>query len=1062
MGLVKTSLKNPYLVIVMALAILVLGVSSFIRLPADLLPIFKTPAVQIITFYPGMPAVVMERDIMSRLERWTGQSVGIEHQEGKSMIGVSVVKDFFREDIDPNTAMSQVTSLAMSDLFYLPPGTIPPMVMPFDPTASIPLCLLSISSPTMSEKELYDVAYFELRNRLQSISGVIAPAVYGGVLRRVLAYVDRDELEARGLSPMDVVNALKRSNLMIPTGNAKFGVLDYQINSNAMVTEVAELNDIPIKVEKGATVFLRDVASAQDSYQIQTNIVRVNGKRQVYIPVYRQPGANTIQIVNEVRESSGRILQRLQEMDPRAKDLRMAVVMDQSVSVKNSINQLKYAGIFGAILAAIVVWVFLSHIRLTMIILLSLPLSLLAAFIGLYFSGNAINSMTLGGLALAVGVLVDQSIVVLDNTSRHLRMEGKSPMQAALDGATEVGGPVLISTITFVVVFFPIVYLSGMAKFLFTPLALAAIFTIVASYVIAMTVVPACCAKFLRKPSTQKNTSMRETTNKGFVFSFHDKLLRTVLQKKPLVLFTVFLLFLLSLFLFKRTGTELFPQVDAGQFMLLVRAPSGTRIEESEKLMKKVEKEIQDVMGESDPEGNKPQSDLQMMISNIGVLMDWPAAYTPNTGPMDSFILAQLKEDARNGTFSYVNILRKRLREKFPGVEFAFDTGGMLTAALNFGLPSPINIQVAGSRLETSYEIAEAIVKEVKKVQGAADVRIAQRLDYPAIDIEVDRVKAAHLGISQEDIVKNIVTALNSSINFDPGFWIDHLSGNHYFIGAQYFEDDIRSLQTLENIPITSSDTMKATVLKNIAAFRRTTAPAVVNHLNISRVIDVYANVSGRDVGSIAAEIEKRLERSEKLQTLMAKYKQKGYTYHIRGEVQSMKESFRQFGAGLVIAIILVYLVIVVQFRSFRDPFIILCSVPLGFIGVAFMLYFTNTNMSIQSFMGIIMMVGMVVEYSVLLVDFANKLQERGVVKEDAILQAAAIRLKPILMTSLTTIFALLPMAIGIGSSGGANIPLARSIIGGVVGAVILNVMVVPCLYTIFGGNRNRGNMYAQ
>lgn len=1061
MGLVKTALKNPYLVIVMALAILVLGVSSFIRLPADLLPIFKTPAVQIITFYPGMPAVVMERDIMSRLERWTGQSVGIEHQEGKSMIGVSVVKNFFREDIDPNTAMSQVTSLAMSDLYYLPPGTIPPMVMPFDPTASIPLCLLSISSPTMSEKELYDVAYFELRNRLQSISGVIAPAVYGGVLRRILAYVDRDELEARGLSPMDVVNALKRSNLMIPTGNAKFGVLDYQINSNAMVTEVAELNDIPIKVEKGATVFLRDVASAQDSYQIQTNIVRVNGKRQVYIPVYRQPGANTIQIVNEVRESSGRILQRLQEMDPRAKDLRMAVVMDQSVSVKNSINQLKYAGIFGAILAAIVVWVFLSHIRLTMIILLSLPLSLLAAFIGLYFSGNAINSMTLGGLALAVGVLVDQSIIVLDNTSRHLRMEGKSPMQAALDGATEVGGPVLISTITFVVVFFPIVYLSGMAKFLFTPLALAAIFTIVASYVIAMTVVPACCAKFLRKTSTQKNTSMLETTNKGFVFSFHDKLLRTVLQKKPLVLFTVFLLFLLSLFLFKRTGTELFPQVDAGQFMLLVRAPSGTRIEESEKLMKKVEKEIQDVMGESDPEGNKPQSDLQMMISNIGVLMDWPAAYTPNTGPMDSFILVQLKEGARNGTFSYVNILRKRLREKFPGVEFAFDTGGMLTAALNFGLPSPINIQVAGSRLETSYEIAAAIVKEVKKVQGAADVRIAQRLDYPAIDIEVDRIKAAHLGISQEDIVKNIVTALNSSINFNPGFWIDHLSGNHYFIGAQYFEDDIRSLQTLENIPITSSDTMKATVLKNVATFRRTTAPAVVNHLNISRVIDVYANVSGRDVGSIAAEIEKRLERSEKLQTLMAKYKQKGYTYHIRGEVQSMKESFRQFGAGLVIAIILVYLVIVVQFRSFRDPFIILCSVPLGFIGVAFMLYFTNTNMNIQSFMGIIMMVGMVVEYSILLVDFANKLQERGVVKEDAILQAAAIRLKPILMTSLTTIFALLPMAIGIGSSGGANIPLARSIIGGVVGAVILNVMVVPCLYTIFGRNRNRGNMYA-
>ncbi|OHB74226.1 MAG: hypothetical protein A2W17_02165 [Planctomycetes bacterium RBG_16_41_13] len=1061
MGLIKLALKNPYLVIVMALAIAVIGVTSYTRIPADLLPIFKTPAVQIITFYPGMPAVVMERDITSRLERWTGQSVGIEHQEGKSMIGVSVIKNFFREDIDSNTAMSHVTSLAISDLFYLPPGTIPPMVMPYDPTASIPLCLLSISSPTMSEKELYDVAYFDLRNQLQSISGVIAPAVYGGVLRRILAYVDRDELESRGLSPMDVVKALKRSNLMIPTGNAKFGMLDYQINSNAMVAEVEELNDIPIKVENGATVFLRDVASAQDSYQIQTNIVRVNGERQVYIPIYRQPGANTIQITNEVREQSKRMLQRIREMDPRAKDLRMEVVMDQSVSIKNSLNGLKYSGIFGAILTAIIVWVFLSHVRLTMIILISLPVSILAAFIGLYFSGNTLNSMTLGGFALALGNLLDPSIVVMDNTSRHLRMEGKSPMQAALDGATEVAGPVLVSIVTSVVVFFPIVYLSGMAKFLFTPLALTVIFTIVASYVIAMTVVPACCAKFLRKTSTQKNTGAQETTKRGFVFSFHDKLLRTVLRKKPLVLFIVFLLFLVSLFLFKRTGTELFPQVDAGQFMLLVRAPSGTRIEESERLMKEVEKEVQDVMGESDPEGNKPQSDLQMMISNIGVLMDWPAAYTPNTGPMDSFMLVQLKEVARNETFYYVDLLRKRLREKFPGVEFAFDTGGMLTAAFNFGLPSPINIQVAGSQLETSHEIAEAIVEEVKKVQGAADVRIAQRLDYPAIDIEVDRIKAAHLGISQEDIVKNIVTALNSSVNFDPGFWIDHRNGNHYFIGAQYFENDIRSLQTLENIPITSSDTMRATLLKNVAAFRRSTAPAVVNHLNIIRVIDVYANVSGRDVGSVAAEIEKRLERSERLQRLMAKYKQKGYTYHIRGEVQSMKESFKQFEAGLVIAILLVYLVMVAQFRSFRDPFIILFSVPLGLIGVACMLYFTNTNLNIQSLMGIIMMVGMVVADGVLMVDFANELQERGVVKEEAIIQAAKLRLKSMMMLSLTTVLALLPMAIGIGQ-GGTNIPLARSIIGGTVGAFILDQIVVPTFYTIFGRNRNRGNMYAQ
>ena len=491
--------------------------------------------------------------------------------------------------------------------------------------------------------------------------------------------------------------------------------------------------------------------------------------------------------------------------------------------------------------------------------------------------------------------------------------------------------------------------------------------------------------------------------------------------------------------------------------MLLVKAPSGTRIEESERLIKDVEKEIQGVLGEADPEGQDASSDLQMMISNIGVLMDWPAAYTPNSGPMDSFILVQLKDKTRKGAIEYSEILRGQLRDRFPGIEFAFDTGGMLTAALNFGLPSPINIQVLGSNLETSYKIAEAIVKEVKKVNGAADVRIAQRLDYPAIDIEVDRIKAAYLNITQEDVVKNVVTALNSSINFDPAFWIDNKSGNHYFIGAQYLEGDISSIKTLENIPITSTDTPRPVLLKNIATFKRTSAPAVINHLNITRVIDVYANVSGRDVGSVASEIKRRLEQSDAIQKLMARYGPKGYTYHIRGEVQSMQESFSQFGQGLIIAIILVYLIMVAQFRSFRDPFIIMFTVPLGFIGVAVMLYTTGTHLNIQSFMGIIMMVGIVVEYSVILVDFANRLQEEGVSVEEAMVQAAHTRLRPILMTSLTTIFALIPMAIGFGSAGGANVPLARAIIGGVIGALFLSLFVVPILYIYLAKRRVKG-----
>ncbi|MBI2556179.1 MAG: efflux RND transporter permease subunit [Planctomycetes bacterium] len=827
-----------------------------------------------------------------------------------------------------------------------------------------------------------------------------------------------------------------------------------------MFEKVKEMNDIPIKVDQGAPVFLRDVAEAQDSYQIQTNIVRLNGKRQVYVPVYRQPGANVIQVVNEVRNKSEQILQRLKEMDPRAKDLRLDVVMDQSISAKKTINGLKINVIFGALLAAISIGVFLANIRSTVIVLLLLPLGIFAAMAGLFFTGNTLNSMTIGGLMLTLGMLTDQAIVVLDNIIRHLRM-GKTKMQAALDGAGEVAVPMFVAMLTTIIVFFPIVFLSGMARFLFAPLALSATFAVFGAYVMAMMVVPSYCAKFLHIHGSKHSRNDKTLTSvggeergMGKSGKYYESLLRATLKHKPVTLLGVFVLFLLSIFLFQRIGTELFPQIEAGQFMILVRAPSGTRVEESERLIQDIEKEIQGIIGQGDPDGMDDSSDLQMLISNIGVLMDWPAAYTPNTGPMDSFILIQLKEDTKKGAIQYSGILREHFRDRFPGIEFAFDTGGMLTAALNFGLPSPINIQIKGSLLETSYEIANAMVKEVKKVRGATDVRIAQRLDYPAIDIEVDRIKAAYLQITEEDVVKNIVTALNSSINFDPAFWIDNQNGNHYFVGAQYFEDDIVSLQTLENIPITSKKNSSPVLLKNIATFKRTTAPAVVNHHDITRVIDVYANVSGRDAGSVATEIEERIKRSPVIQDLMAKYGPKGYTYNIRGEIQSMRESFGQLGQGLLIAIILVYLLLVAQFRSFRSPLIIILTVPLGFIGVSIMLYTTGTSLNIQSFMGIITMIGLVVDYSALLVEFADKHQEEGMSIEEAIVQAARTRLRPILMTSSTAVIAVIPAAIVYGGGGGASVPLARAIIGGVVAAVVLCLFVIPPLYIYLARRR--------
>ncbi len=1057
--MIKKAIQNPYAIAVASLSTIVLGVTCYQRIPADLLPIFQTPAVQIVTFYPGMPPEVMERDIMSRLERWTGQSVGIEHQEAKAMLGVSVVKDFFREGISLETAMSQVTSYAVSDMFYLPPGTIPPMVMPFDPTASLPLCLVSVSSPTMNEKELYDIAYFELRNRLQSIQGVIAPAVYGGKLRRILAYVNRGKLEARGLSPMDVVRALKQQNVFIPAGNMKAGDFDYQIFANSMPRYVEELNEMPIGIRQGAPIMVRDVAEVKDSSQIQTNVVRVNGRRQVYIPIYRQPGANTIEIVNAIQRNLDRILQRLREMDARAGDLAIEVVLDQSVYVRNSLSALQLEGFLGAVFAALVVLLFLRQLRSTLVVLISLPLAILAAIVGLFFSGATLNAMTIGGLALVIGILIDQSIVVVEAV-RHIE-EGAQPFQAALKGAQEVAIPVLVSTVTFCIVFFPVIFLSGMASYLFGPVALAATLAMTFSFLFAITLVPAFCARILKAHSDPRQSGHAAgPLSRAYVY-----VLGKLLGARWVVVLAAALLFVFSLLLLRQTGRELFPQVDAGQFQILVRLPSGTRIEKTEDTLAQIEQVIIEEIGLPDPsEERHPESNLRMLITNIGVLMDWPAAYTPNAGPMDAFVLVQLKNNPEMpGTFEYVSRLRSQLQPHFPSVEFSFDTGGMLTSALNMGEPAPIHIQVSGSNLDTSQQIARIIADEMRKAEGSVDIRIAQRMDYPIIDIEIDRVKAAYAGVNVEDVMKNLVTATNSSIGFDPAFWIDERSGNHYFIGAQYAEDDLVSLETLLNIPISGGDGGPLVPLRNLVSVNRTTGPAVVNHRNITRVTDIYASAQpGYDIGSVVAGIEERLLASPQLKPSLRQsdrgeywemtgpdFSGKGYGYVLAGEVATMYETLGQFLEGFLLAAILVYLVLVLQFRSFVDPLVVLLTVPLGLIGVAVTLHLTGTYLSIMAAMGIIMMTGLVVAYSILLVDFANRRRSQGSSAGEAILDAARVRLRPILMTSLAAMLALTPMAIG-GQGAEANAPLARVIIGGVLSSAALSLLVVPCLYLIF------------
>lgn len=1037
--MLELAFKNKHLIIVLALLVAIISLVALQRLPVDILPNYNTSAVQVLTLYPGMPAEVMEKDITSRLERWTGQANGIERQESKSMIGVSIVKNFFTEDIDPNTALSQVTSLAMSDLYYLPPGTIPPMVMPYDPTASIPLALLAVSSDSLSEKELYDIAYFELRNLLGAVPGVIAPAVYGGKLRRILMYVHPDKLQAYNLTQTDIIKAVQKNNVMIPTGDINIGNLNYSVNANGMLPKVEDFNDIVIKMNRdGSPIFLKDIGFAKDASAIQTNIVHINGKRQVYIPIYKRTGANTIAAVDGIKAKLSEMKERL----PKA--VNLDVVLDQSIYVRNSIKGLVKEGIIGLVLVSFALLLFLGNYRATFIVAINIPLSVMFALIGLFFTGNTINIMTLGGIALVIGLLVDSSIVVIENIEKHLKT-GQAPSVAAYEGTKEVALPVLVTTITLIIVFFPIVFLTGIAKYLFTPLAIVVSLAMIGSYFFSMTLVPIMAAALFKQEmiGTGNSHVLKHTKLpfQGFQKWFHrvtesyTDSMTTVLRRRWWVLSTVAILFVGALWGFGRLGTELFPQMDVGQISIDVRMESGTRITKTEATITQIEQLIKQEIGE----------DLNIIIANIGVLNDWPAAYTTNSGTQDATISVQLKEGYQTTTMQYVKRLRIKLKEQFPGVQFIFNTGGIVTTALNFGLPSPIDIQVIGNDLHKSRELAVRVRDIVQQVNGTEDVRIHQRYDHPEIKIDIDRTKAAQLGIDAESVVKNIVTALNSSVNFNPSFWIDEKSGNHYFVGVTYPEIELDNPQSLNNIALPGTNG-KITLLKNIAKISLTSAPIEVNHLNIQRVTDVFANVEGRDIGSAAREIEEKL-------AVLRQELPEGYQIIMRGEVKSMQDSFSSLGLGLMLAIILVYLVIVPLLRSFKLPLIIITVIPLGLIGVTGMLLLTGTYLNIQSMMGIIMMVGITVAYSNLLVDKMNNLFRQGMPLIEAIKAGVGNRFRPIIMTAIVATFALLPMALGLETGGEANVPLARAIIGGVLAAAFLSLFVVPVLFFTFNKN---------
>lgn len=1042
MWLVKAALGNHYAVSVAALAIVVLGVVAAWTIPVDILPIFKAPAVQALTFYPGMPAGVVEMNITNGTERAIGQADGTRRQESKSMVGVSVVRSYFRDDVDPNAALTQVNSLAIANLRYLPPGTLPPIVLPFDPTATMPICILSVSSDRLGEVELQDVAKYQLRNAVQAVTGAVAPAVFGGKSRAVLAYVDRDKLEARDLGPVDVVSAMRESNIMLPTGTARIGDIEYQIESDSMFPSPRAMNYIPIKARAGNAIYLRDVGHAEDANRIQTALVRINGKRQVYVPVYRQQGSSTLAVVDGVKLALPAMKQRIPE------SVNLDVVMDQSVPVREAIKSLIHEGVFGAILAAGMILIFLGDFRSTLIATLSIPLSILAAVAGLSMTGNTINAMTLGGLALAVGPLVDNAIVVLENTHRHIGLK-KSTLLAAADGANEVALPVLVATCTTIIVLFPIAFTAGMGKFLFRPLALSVTFAMAASYLLSMTFVPSRCAQWLKAHVPPSEAGLRRKSWGSrvhhviervleAVVSRYQRLLRAVLRHRKKVLAAVGLLFLGSLGMIPLLGQELFPQVDAGQIVIIMRSPAGTRLEATEQQVAEVEKALRVAI---------PQHDLNMIISELGLVPDWSAGYTPNSGSQDAVIKVQLTDERTKTAQQYAQQLRDVLEQRFPGIDFAFNTGGIVSAALNYGALSPIDVQLAGKNREKTQEAARQVWQAIRGVSGATDVRIMQRFDYPQLYVEVDRAKAAELGLTQQDVIQNVVTSLNSSIQFDRNFWIDPVSGNQYWVGVQYDEEAVQSVDSLLNVPITSSRSGAPVLLRNIANITRRSAPSEITHTDYIPVLDIQANASGRDVGSVASDIERRLARLKLPE---------GVSIRMSGEVQQMRQAFGSMGGGLLLATLLVYLIMVALFRSYLDPLIILFVVPLGLIGVLVTLYITETTLNVQSSMGVIFMVGIVVANSVLLVDFANRLMTQGMTVHEAVTTAAGIRLRPILMTFLATFLDLLPMAIGLGKGSEANVPLARAVIGGLLAGTVMTLIVVPIIYTLL--RRERGS----
>ena len=1040
------SIRNPFFIVVCCLIIAIVGTVMLVRMPVDLFPPINIPVVVVATFYSGMPPQQIEASITNPFERFFTLASGVDHIESRSLPGVSLVKVYFQPGSNADSDVSTIANLAMAQLRRLPQGTLPPVVLKFD-ASSLPVCLVTLKGKGLNETELHDLGQFSVRNQIANVPGASVPQPFGGKYRQIMVYVDPLKLEAHELSPMDVVRQMNESNLILPAGDVKIGPFDYNLYSNAQAPDAKSINTMPLKTVGQSSVMVADIGKAVDAQAIQTNIVRVDGQPSVYLPILKQGGdTNTIAVVNGIREA-------LKNLVDVPKELVTRVVFDQSVFVKTAIKNLINEGAIGLVLTGLMILLFLGSMRATAAVFLSIPLSALAAFLAIDAGGGTVNTMVLGGLALVFSRLIDNSVIVLENIFRHLE-HGESPEIAAEKGGNEVALAVLAATLTTAIVFFPVVFLYGVSRFLFMALASCVVLSLFASYFVAMTVVPLYCAKLMDKHEADEELG-GDTVNvfgrfvKGFNQKFedmlrsYDKSLAKSLLRPTATVLGLAGVSILCLGLYPLLGQAFFPRTDPGQFVINVKAPSGTRVEVTQEYVKQVEGIIREVV---------PKNELQMVVSNIGITPDFSVIYTPNSAPHTAFVQASLREGHKVGSYEYMNRVRKELQKQLPQLTTYFQSGGLVDAVLNLGLPAPIDIQVSGTDLDATHGIASQIGSQVKQLKGVSDVLIPQDVDYPALELDVDREKAAQLGLSQKEVVDNVITALTSNGMIAPNYWVDPKSGNPYLLTVQYPEESIQTLSDLKQIPLRGAKLTQPTFLDSVVTVRRITAPTEVDHYQLARVVDVYVAPRKEGLGKVTSQVEKIIAQTKLPEGVRVK---------LRGSVQGMRASFQSFGLGLILSVVLVYLILVAQFASWSDPFIILLAIPPGLAGVLLFLLVTRTTLNVMSLMGVVMMVGIVVSNSILIVEFARHLHKEGKSLKEAVATASRQRLRPVLMTSLATLLGLIPMALGLEEGSEAYAPLARAIIGGLLVSVVVTVYLVPAAYLLVHRKEEAGEVQA-